>query len=655
MGVVKLFLLKFLKRHVVLVVFVSVATIIAAIVYELTNGGKPRASVFDDPRLNYVDLTGDKPREIWREDEFECLGWRATYNCDPYGERDHSRDRKCNEPMPRVSGYCEVRNATSGEIFRVMLATCKSWRWYLVKTLTCNDARLFSDFSIRAAEYQHPPAIAAPPVVPKKADTASKKKGNSNAAVAKVVDAATEAPVSFERGVVLIGFPKAIAGVYAIIRLLRYHGCALPVEVWIDPLEMHAKHSILVELVTKFNVFLRVIEDPNATKFHAKPYAIYNSRFESVLFLDSDNIPVRDPTYLFDSAEFTKFGAMFWPDFWRPAVDTPFNVHEQSALWQLLDMPFIDMFEQESGQLLVNKTKSAAAMSKLMFYSANVPRLLTDWELVYGDKDLFRLAWLNTSTPFYYVQHMVALGGLYDSEEDFFCGVAMIQRDPAGDFIFLHRNQAKLSGRRDQKVLITHYQKFTGGDGDATSLKRDLDKYRIQCKLRRLGQYICFLMNPKTVDGAATPFLIKSLDGTKYPQVEKQAVHFSIEGRSLLSKTEEAEIAAIEEKVLSKQAAESEAAVVAKKQADQTWYTLVFGGCVLLLGVLWKWNSYRKRQLLPQQQQMQQQQQRANRPSLGSKDLDMVEAASSSSSAANANTVRRKKSMSIQYDDQHIL
>uniref|UniRef100_K3WIB1 Uncharacterized protein n=1 Tax=Globisporangium ultimum (strain ATCC 200006 / CBS 805.95 / DAOM BR144) TaxID=431595 RepID=K3WIB1_GLOUD len=659
MGAVKAFALRFLKRHVALVSFVAVASIAAAIVYELTHGGKPHRWVYDDPRLNYVDRTGDKPRAIWNEDEFECIGWRATYGCDPYGERDVTRDRKCDEPLSRVSGYCEVRNATSGEIFRVMLATCKSWRWYLVKQLTCNDARIFTDFSIRAAEYEHPPAIAAPLPPPKKKSADDKKK-NNNQITAIENDTA---PVSLKRGVVLIGFPKAIAGVYAIIRLLRFHGCALPVEVWIDPLEMHAKHSVLVELVNNYGVFLRVIEDPNATKFHAKPYTIYHSRFESVLFLDSDNIPVRDPTYLFDSPEFTKFGAMFWPDFWRPALDTPFNVQEQSALWQLLDMPFVDMFEQESGQVLVNKSMSAAAMSKLMFYSDNVPRLLTDWELVYGDKDLFRLAWLNTSTPFYFIQHTLALGGLYDKDEDFFCGISMIQRDPAGDFIFLHRNQAKLSGRRDQKVLITHYQKFTGGDGGATSLKRDLDKYRIQCKMHRLGQYICFLMNPKTLSGDATPFLIKSLDGTKYPQVEKQAIHFSIEGRSLLSKTEEAEIAVLEEKELQKQAAETAAELARKEHDNQTWYTLMFGGCVLLLGVLWKLNSYRKRQtLLPQQQQ--QQQQRPNRPTLGSKDLSLADDASSassssvtpSSSAANtANTVRRKRSMSIQYDDQHIL
>ncbi|GAB9465228.1 hypothetical protein Gpo141_00002643 [Globisporangium polare] len=506
-----------------LVALLVLSCVVSTVLYLSTSSGSPRAAWVEDPCLNRIDLAGDKPRAIWKDDDFECLGWRATHSCDPHGPRDYSRDRACDQPLPHVSGFCEVRNRTSGEVFRVMLSTCSSWWWKKVPTLSCNDARRFTDFSIHATQYHHP---VPPPLVPAQSDPNN--------------------PIDYSRGIAMIAYPKVIAGAYAIVRMLRHHGCVLPVEIWVDRSEMRETHSILVELSRSFNVFVRTIEDPNATKFHAKPYVVYHTRFESVLFLDSDNIPLRDPTHLFDSREFVKFGTLFWPDFWKPALDNPFNVHEQSALWQLLDMPFIDMFEQESGQLLVNRTRSKDALNKLMFYAANVPRLLTDWDLVYGDKDLFRLAWLNTTTPFYFGRHLLALGGLYDEKEDFFCGLAMIQQDQRGDFVFLHRNQAKLSGRRDQKVLITHYQKFTGGGGDASSTKRHLDKYRVQCKRHRLGQKMCFLLNPKTPTGEPTPLIIQSLAGSKYPQLEQRAILFSIEGRSLLSKTEEGEIAAME-------------------------------------------------------------------------------------------------------------
>ncbi|RLN02781.1 hypothetical protein BBJ28_00023409 [Nothophytophthora sp. Chile5] len=567
-------LVRFLRRHLVLAVGLTLASIVAAIVYELTRGGKPKAWLFKAPALNAVDLEGpDRPRTLWRDGEFECLGWRATHDCDPYGARDFSRDRACDQQMPRTSGFCEVRNRTSGQVLRVMLATCTSWQWYLVPTLSCNDARAFTDFSIEAASYIHPPPELPPPM-PLRND----------------VDMIS----STERGIVMIAYPKVVAGVYAIVRALRSLGCALPVEVWIDPSEMRAKHSVLVELAKHYNVLVRVVHDPTATKFHAKPHAIYHSRFENVLWLDSDNIPVRDPTYLFDSPEFVQHGAMFWPDFWRPVTDTPFNVHQQSALWTLLDMPFIDMFEQESGQLLVDRSRSEAALSKLMFYSAHLPRLLTDWHLVWGDKDLFRLAWLNTSTPFYMVQHLTALGGVYDPDSDFFCGVSMIQRDPVGDITFIHRNQVKLTGRRDQKPLVTHLQKFTGGDGTAGSLARELLKYRVQCKMRRLGMYTCFMLASRTLEGNATPFLTISLENTQYLQVEKQAIGFSIEGRGLFNKEEEAEVAQMEAKA---QATEDEetAAIVAASERSEKQTRGFFGLSLILAFGLWlRWQWIRR-------------------------------------------------------------
>lgn len=561
-------MLRFLRQHLMLALFLTISSIIAAIVYEVVDGGKPKAWTYDAPELNSVDLEGsDRPRSLWTNEDFECIGWRATHDCNPYGTRDVAHDRECREPIPRSSGFCEVRNRTSGDVLRVMLATCKSWQWYLVPTLSCDDARNFTDFSIQATRYSHPPPKYPVPQFGRTED---------NEVVAS-------------RGIVMIAYPKVVAGLYAIIRTLRYLGCALPVEVWIDPTEMRPKHSVLLELVKYYNVVVNVIDDPNASKFLAKPYAIYHSQFESLLWLDSDNIPIRDPTYLFETPEFVMHGAMFWPDFWRPSIGTPFNVHHQSALWTLLDMPFIDMFEQESGQLLVNRSRSEAALNKLMFYSLHKPRLLTDWHLVYGDKDLFRLAWLNTSTPFYMVQYLVALGGLYNEEDNFFCGVSMMQRDPQGELIFMHRNQAKLTGRRDQKPLISHLQKFTGGDGTMASLARDLDKYRVHCKMRQLGQYTCFMLDPRAPDGTSTPSLVLSLQDTKYTVIEQHAIRFSIEGRGLLNKEEEAEVAKTETKIQAVH--EKEAAAIVKARERSIMQARVIFGIitVIALGIWLRW------------------------------------------------------------------
>ncbi|KAE9152613.1 hypothetical protein PF006_g3158 [Phytophthora fragariae] len=115
---VKALVARFLRRHLVLAAFLVAASIISAIVYEMTGGGKRKAWSYDAPELNAVDLEGpDRPRNLWTDDDFECIGWRATHNCDPYGPRDEARDRACGERMPRSSGYCEVRNRTSGQKF----------------------------------------------------------------------------------------------------------------------------------------------------------------------------------------------------------------------------------------------------------------------------------------------------------------------------------------------------------------------------------------------------------------------------------------------------------------------------------------------------------------------------------------------------------
>lgn len=45
--------------------------------------------------------------------------------------------------------------------------------------------------------------------------------------------------------------------------------------------------------------------------------AIARSSFSEVLYLDSDNVPLVDPTFLFDSPTYQKHGIVLWPDFNR--------------------------------------------------------------------------------------------------------------------------------------------------------------------------------------------------------------------------------------------------------------------------------------------------------------------------------------------------
>jgi len=171
---------------------------------------------------------------------------------------------------------------------------------------------------------------------------------------------------------------------------------------------------------------------------------VYNSAFDRVLFLDADNVPVRDPTFLFASDEFERTGAVFWPDFWHPQ-HTIFHIMGDSLLWQLLDMQYVNMFEQESGQLLIDRRRHAATMELVNFYTFHSPSHFDQLKLVYGDKDLFRYAWIKLNVPFFMVQTPPAVAGKVVNES--FCGMTMVQHDANGDVLFLHRNSNKLTGQ----------------------------------------------------------------------------------------------------------------------------------------------------------------------------------------------------------------
>ena len=164
-------------------------------------------------------------------------------------------------------------------------------------------------------------------------------------------------------------------------------------------------------------------------------------RFDEVLLLDADNFAVRDPTYLFDTAEYSASGAIFWPDYWRPGNNV-FHVEPESLLWELTGVDFVDMFEQESGQLLVNRRRHAAALDMLMYY-ARPGNILYRYNLVYGDKDLFRLAWMRVGAPFHMIEHPAGWAG--QKRAMGFCGMTMVQHDPVGQVLFMHRNAFKVS------------------------------------------------------------------------------------------------------------------------------------------------------------------------------------------------------------------
>ena len=76
-----------------------------------------------------------------------------------------------------------------------------------------------------------------------------------------------------------------------------------------------------------------------------------------MLFLDADNVPVRDPTPLFDSAAFKRAGALLWPDYWdssaAPDVPAVLGIPQHVA----------PRTSFESGQIIFQKSRCAGTSS----------------------------------------------------------------------------------------------------------------------------------------------------------------------------------------------------------------------------------------------------------------------------------------------------
>lgn len=192
--------------------------------------------------------------------------------------------------------------------------------------------------------------------------------------------------------------------------------------------ELNTTHTKYLEKFENVKVFN--LAKASTTKFKAgdddhklyqvKAGALLYSKLEKILFLDSDNTPVKDPTFLFTSAPLVETGAIFWKDLWKTRPDNP--------IFKILDIPCVDEYDQESGQIVIDKsfTGVTKALQLSLFFQE---RSDLYYRLLLGDKDTFRLSWRLLSLPFHMVRpHLGTLGSKLHGKP--FCGIAMAQYAP---------------------------------------------------------------------------------------------------------------------------------------------------------------------------------------------------------------------------------
>ncbi len=239
------------------------------------------------------------------------------------------------------------------------------------------------------------------------------------------------------RGIVIpAGGLRYLPSAWVCIKMLRHHGCTLPVELWHNG--AHEMDAGFRRLAAKLNVV--VIDAQQVARHHParrlggwelKPYAILHSNFRDVLLLDADNVPVRDPEYLFDSIQFREHGAIFWPDYGHDPKGDP--------AWKCLGLERPSGLEFESGQVLVDKERCWQALRITMWINENSDFF---YKHVHGDKDTFHLGFARTGKSFAFVPHPIRS-----------LTATMCQHDFAGERVFQHRNFDKWNLHRSNRRI----------------------------------------------------------------------------------------------------------------------------------------------------------------------------------------------------------
>jgi hypothetical protein len=235
------------------------------------------------------------------------------------------------------------------------------------------------------------------------------------------------------RGIVICGGGSYFPCVWICIRMLRSFGCTLPIELWYrGPREMTAEMKALVEPygVVCQDSFAIAREFPvkRLDGWELKPYAILNSSFAEVLYIDADNTVVRNPEFLFDSDLYRQTGSLFWQDVPNHTLDQSYL---KDAAWELLDLPFRDEPQFESGQLLIDKRRCWKPLQLTLHLNEHSDYYYTAF---FGDKDTFHLSWRKLDQEYNLNPHPPAV---LDNN------IVLVQFDPEGKRLFQHRCNAK--------------------------------------------------------------------------------------------------------------------------------------------------------------------------------------------------------------------
>lgn len=256
------------------------------------------------------------------------------------------------------------------------------------------------------------------------------------------------------KGIVTSVYDREFPSGWVLLRELSRLHVPLPVEAWHRPDELTDRQRKLLKSLD-LDLTIKVLDDP-VDGFAVKPFAIWRSAFRAVLWIDCDNFPIRDPSFLFDDPEYKQKGSLFWRDV--SGVERGLRWHPRAPVWRVFDVPPNDAEEFETGQLLIDKGRCWPELGLTLHFNRERE---VYYRFVYGDKDTFRLSWQNLAAkrgpvpssdylsnpkdvPYGFMPFGPFHMGTPNPAHRWGGGSVMVQRDRYGAPIFNHRNLYKL-------------------------------------------------------------------------------------------------------------------------------------------------------------------------------------------------------------------
>jgi hypothetical protein len=234
------------------------------------------------------------------------------------------------------------------------------------------------------------------------------------------------------RGIVICaGGPRYFTCAWVLIHVLRrLHQVDWPIQVWHLGGEISDEMRLLLE-----DMKVEVVDAESIVgRFPArisggwplKPYAIAQSRFREVLYLDADTVPLVDPRHVFDWDAYHQHGMLLWPDL--------IDLKASNPIWNTLGLEPRDCLSVDAAVLAVDKQRAWDVLTFAVLLNEHADAV---YGSLYGDKDTFLLSVLLVDRKPAIIPH-----------RPFAFDIDLVQRDPAGDPFIHHRTGSKwnLSG-----------------------------------------------------------------------------------------------------------------------------------------------------------------------------------------------------------------